>query len=202
MPAELNSVLGSSAGMRGALSMTRWSLAAKKARKRRRISAPVTRSVSLPATLFHPGSPSPTRGGDSRSGGLVRDVLPQLLQRGALQAGDVHLADAQALGDLGLGHLLEEAHDHDPALALVEVLHGALEDLAHLDPIEVRVVAADRLAQLAAAALGVVAADRGVDGDRGEGGAHLHRLQDVVLLDAQALGDLGHAGLAIELVLQ
>src|SRR5215471_8599806 len=160
MPAELNSVLGSSAGMRGALSMTRWSLAAKKARKRRRISAPVTRSVSLPATL----SASPRAGGMG-SGGLVRDVLPELLERGALQAGDVHLADAQALGDLGLGHLLEEPHDHDPALALVEVLHGALEDLAHLDPIEVRVVAADRLAQLAAAALGVVAADRGVDGD-------------------------------------
>src|SRR5215471_7134080 len=200
MPAELNSVLGSSAGMRGALSMTRWSLAAKKARKRRRISAPVTRSVSLPATLFHPGSPSPTRGGDSRSGGLVRDVLPQLLQRGALQAGDVHLADAQALGDLGLGHLLEEPHDHDPPLALVEVLHRALQHLPHLHPVQVRVLGAHRLAELAAALR--AAADRRVDRHRRQGRAHLHRLQHVVRLHPEALRDLRNRRLAVELVLE
>src|SRR5215471_9092131 len=150
MPAELKSVLGSSAGTRGALSMTRWSFAAKNARKRRRISAPVTRSVSLPAT---PGAlpsglrPPPPRG-RRRLRRLPRHVLAELLQRGALEAGDVHLADAQALGDLGLGHLLEEAHDHDPPLALVQVLHRPLQHLTHLHPVQVRILGAHRLAQL------------------------------------------------------
>src|SRR5213082_2092983 len=43
-------------------------------------------------------------------------VLSQLLEGRPLQAGDMHLGDAQALGDLRLRHLVVEAHGHDRPL--------------------------------------------------------------------------------------
>src|ERR1041385_1161331 len=87
MPAELNRVRGSSAGTRGALSMTRWSWAAKNARKRRRISAPVTSCVSLPAGVVGDASRGAGRsrlggfGSGGRLGGVVAatGLTPPLL---------------------------------------------------------------------------------------------------------------------------
>src|SRR5438093_2800943 len=75
--------------------------------------------------------------------GLLRNVLAELLQRGTLKARDMHLADAEPLGDLRLRHLLVEPHGHDCALTRRQVLHRALENVAHLHPLELGAAAAD-----------------------------------------------------------
>src|SRR5436309_452125 len=74
---------------------------------------------------------------------LLRHVPAQLLQRRPLQARDVHLADAEPARYLRLRHLLVEAHGHDRALARREMLHGAVQEVAHLDPLELGIGAAD-----------------------------------------------------------
>src|SRR5205807_1582452 len=89
------------------------------------------------------------------SGALGWKLLAEVLQRGSLQARDVHLADAEPLGDLRLGHLVEEPHDHDPALPLIEMLHGPVQDLAHLDAVQVGVLSTHRLGELPAVILAV-----------------------------------------------
>src|SRR5437870_1197849 len=84
---------------------------------------------------------------------VVGQILAQLLDGGALEAGHVHLRDAKALGHLSLRELVHEAHDHDPALALGQVFHGLLQQLAHLDAVQVGVGPTDGLAQLASLAV-------------------------------------------------
>src|SRR5262249_28037711 len=113
---------------------------------------------------------------------------------------DVHLADTQPLCNLRLRHLIEEPHDHDAALAFVQVLHGAIEHIAHLDPVQVGIIAAYRLGERPSA---VVNATRGhsVDRHRGQRGAHLHGLQDVVGLHPETFGHLGDCRLPVQLVL-
>src|ERR671939_1864985 len=105
----MNSVVGSSTGTRDALSRIRCSRRSKCCRKRWRISGPVT------------GLGKFTRRTERAFSVLVslREMLSQMLQGRPLQPRDVHLADAQALGHLRLGHLVEEPHDHDAALPLV-----------------------------------------------------------------------------------
>src|SRR5713101_1091494 len=84
----------------------------------------------------------------SRSGNLLlralyRHVLAQLLESRSLQARHVHLADPQPACDLRLGHLLVEPHGHDGPLTRRQVLHGAVEHVAHLDTFELRIRTAD-----------------------------------------------------------
>ena len=59
-------------------------------------------------------------------------LLADSLQRAPQDPGDVHLGMADPLGDLRLGHVLDEAQPQDQALALVEVGQGSLE--GHLVP--------------------------------------------------------------------
>jgi hypothetical protein len=49
----------------------------------------------------------------------------------------MHLRDAESFCDLGLGQLLHESQGEDLALAWGEVSHHLLEDVLHLDTIEV-----------------------------------------------------------------
>src|SRR5207248_11706773 len=80
--------------------------------------------------------------GEASARALLRHVLAQLLQRGALQSGDMHLADPETARDLRLRHLLVKPHRHDGALSWRQVLHGAIEHVAHLDPFELGIGAA------------------------------------------------------------
>src|SRR4051812_8571476 len=61
-----------------------------------------------------PAAPPPREEASARA--LLRHVLSELLERGALKTRDVHLADTEPLGDLRLRHLLVEPHRHDRSL--------------------------------------------------------------------------------------
>ena len=56
-------------------------------------------------------------------------VGAQAGQRAGQQAGDVHLGEADVVGDLGLGHLPDEAHEQDPSLTVEQVMAHARENL-------------------------------------------------------------------------
>src|SRR5689334_2397953 len=75
-------------------------------------------------------------------------VAPQLLERGAQEAGDVHLGDAEPLGDLGLGELEAEAQGDDPLGAGIELLEPAADVEAALDLLDGVLPAAVGLEQL------------------------------------------------------
>ena len=61
----------------------------------------------------------------SAPAGRVREGA-KLLERAAQQAGHLHLGDADTLGDLRLGQVLDEAQLQDQALARGEVASAAL----------------------------------------------------------------------------
>ena len=87
------------------------------ARARRAPSAaPRRRYAALPA-------PRLTSAGAARLAGLAGQ-LAQTLQRAAQQPRDLHLRDADPLGDLRLREILPEAQEQDLALALGQVLGG------------------------------------------------------------------------------
>ena len=73
--------------------------------------------------------------------------LAQLRDRLADEARDVHLRDADALADLGLGEVLREAQPQDLALALGQHAHQALDGRGVLGDAEARVLDADRVAR-------------------------------------------------------
>ena len=78
----------------------------------------------------------------------------------------MHLGVADALGDLRLGHVLDEAQAQDEALALLEVGQRRVEGDPALDQLEALVLFADPLRRgrlvgvLAAGAAGRVRAGR------------------------------------------
>ncbi len=80
------------------------------------------------------------------------------------------------------------------------MLHGAVEHIAHLNPFELGVGAAD-LVRHRAVVLAIARADRLIQGQRHIGRPHLHCLRHVVWRDAQTIRQLGHRRLASELVL-
>src|SRR3982074_3047263 len=53
----------------------------------------------------------------------------QLFDGGTLQTRNVHLRDAQPLGDLCLGQLVDEAQVHDPSLARRQVAHRLVDQI-------------------------------------------------------------------------
>src|SRR5205814_3566455 len=143
-------------------------------------------------------APPPPEAASAR--GFLRHVLLQLLQGRTLEPRHVHLADAQPPRDLRLGHLLVKPHGHDRALARRQVLHRTVEQVAHLDTLELRVRTANLLRDRALV-LAVAAGDGLVERHRDVGRAHLHRFRHVVGRNAKPVGELPHGRLAIELVL-
>src|SRR5438046_2780268 len=76
---------------------------------------------------------------------LARDFLADLLQRAPDQPRDVHLRDADLLGDLRLRQAVEEPQAEDRPLALVEDAEPGCEDGAVLRDLVLVLLDADRL---------------------------------------------------------
>src|SRR5215218_7315892 len=117
-------------------------------------------------------------------------------ERAADQPRDVHLRQADALGDLRLRQSLLEAHAQDLALALRQVVERRTERRAVLAAVELSVLGADRVHRLAAV---VVTAGTGVERQGGVGGPDLHRLEHLLVGRPERLGDLGDARRVAEL---
>src|SRR5262249_58739265 len=73
------------------------------------------------------------------------DLLSNLVERAADQPRDVHLRDADLLGDLGLRQALEKAQVEDRALAVVEYAEARLEYGAVLGDLVLVLLGAKRL---------------------------------------------------------
>src|SRR5205807_10368529 len=100
-------------------------------------------------------------------------TLFRSIQAAIEQARNVHLADSDVLGDLRLGHALEEAELDDASLPGGEHVQQ-LGDLGTvLDPLELGVVVAQARSELAAL---VVRCHRSVERDEAVQRAGLHRL--------------------------
>src|SRR6266540_2085640 len=117
-----------------------------------------------------------------------RCLRAQPFQAPGEQPRDVHLADADALGDLGLGQALEEPQLDDAPLTLGKHAQQLGELVAVLDARERRVVAAEARRQVAAF---VVGGGGAVQRHQAVQRSGLHRLEHVLLGDAGAFGNLG-----------
>src|SRR5829696_1315650 len=113
-PPVVRRTVGSLWGIRDALGYSLWPRSPKKSRNRRRISLlcmrPIRRQFADLALMFQ-----------------VLQFDPQVLQRAPEEAGDVHLADADVVRDLGLRLALVEAELQDLLLLALETLDGPLE---------------------------------------------------------------------------
>ena len=105
----------------------------------------------------------------------------------------MHLRDADLLGDLGLGQVVDEAQLEDDLLALGQRLERRRDRLAELDQLVVGVAAAERVAQRALAL--AVAAGLGRVQRRGAVGAGgVQRLQHLLERQAGLLGQVARGG--------
>src|SRR4029079_9533381 len=123
---------------------------------------PALRSCS---TVRRPPSPAPTT--RTCSGWLMAPVLPTGSAPGGVwvhpvaepvqglrqEPRHVHLRDPDLLRDLGLGHVPEEAQQHDRALTLVQLGEDRAQSLAAVHPGEIGVRRAHQLAHRGAALL-------------------------------------------------
>src|SRR5205809_476239 len=80
--------------------------------------------------------------------GLDGQLLAQAGRRRAQDPRDLHLRDADAMADLALGHVLDEAEMHHEAVALGEHVAGLAQREHQLATVELDVVAAERVTQL------------------------------------------------------
>src|SRR4051812_24395914 len=122
------------------------------------------------------------------------DVHPQPGERLADETRDLHLAHADALGDLGLGQILREAQAQDLLVAVGKDVEGALEQDAHFGAAHLGVEAADRVGQRH------VLADRLLQRARAPGVLALDRLQDLLERRVDRFGELLDVGRTAELV--
>ena len=88
----------------------------------------------------------------------------------------MHLADADPVGDLGLGEVAEEAQDDDALFAGGQGVQGGAEGGAELGQREVGVVLAEQVAQFGAVDAG---ADQGLQGYRAVGAGAFQAFDDV-----------------------
>src|SRR3954471_11071863 len=128
---------------------------------------------------------------------LGRDLVADLLQRATDQAGDVHLRDPDLLGDLGLRQAFEEAQVQDLPLTLVQHPESRREDGAVLGDVVLMLLRADRLERIEL--LAVLRPAAGRKRQRRVGAPGLERLEDLFLLGARRLGELGDRGRSSEL---
>src|SRR5215207_9175983 len=120
-PPVVRRTVGSLWGIRDALGYSLWPRSTKKSRNRRRISLLCMRPIR----------------GQLADLTLMFQVLqfdPQVLQCAPEQAGDVHLADAYVVCDLGLRLPLVEAELQDLLLLALEAFDGLLEQDSVLQP--------------------------------------------------------------------
>src|SRR5581483_12146773 len=128
---------------------------------------------------------------------LGGDLVADLLQRPPDQARDVHLGDADLLGDLGLRQALEEPQVEDLPLARVERAEARLEHRAVLRHLVLVLLGADRLERVDL----VVVATRGPDRQRERAvrPSALEGLEHLFLLDVRRLRQLGDRRRTLEL---
>ena len=108
----------------------------------------------------------------------------------------MHLRVADPLGDLRLGHVLDEAQAQDHSLALLEVGQRRVEGDPSLDQLEALVLFADPFR--GRCLVGVLGAGRPVERERPAVVVGLHHLEHVGLLQPEALGDLADRGRALQ----
>src|SRR5215210_7928858 len=120
-PPVVRRTVGSLWGIRDALGYSLWPRSPKNSRNRRLISLlcmrPIWGQFADLALMFQ-----------------VLQFDPQVLQRAPEEAGDVHLADADVVRDLGLRLALVEAELQDLLLLALEALDGLLEQDPVLQP--------------------------------------------------------------------
>ena len=75
----------------------------------------------------------------------IEQLDAQLRQGVRQQPRDVHLGNADALGDLGLSHLAEEPQHHDHALAFGQLFQQWAQGVAVLDAFQLLVEIAEAL---------------------------------------------------------
>src|SRR3954471_15785691 len=116
---------------------------------------------------------APTR----RSAGVLGDRA-EPLEGAPDEPGDVHLGDADPLGDLGLGEVLDEAEVQHDAVARRERLERRRDRRAVLDELEAVVLDPDRLG--VGLAVPLVAEAVGLERDGVVGRGRLHRLEHLL----------------------
>src|SRR3712207_2943572 len=116
------------------------------------------------------------------------ELAPQVLEGAPEQARDVHLAHADAVGDLRLRLPLVEAELEDLLLLLPQAADGPLEQDLVLQPLYGRVVVG--LEVHYRVALPLVRAYRRVEARRVVGPAQGKRLGDALLVGLEHLGEL------------
>jgi hypothetical protein len=119
------------------------------------------------------------------------ELVAEVGQGAGEQAGDVHLGDAQALADLGLGQVAVEPQVQDPLLAFGQVLQVGADGF-HVDGVlDGLVVLAQHLSERRRV-LGI--RERRVERGGAEGQPGLAGLADVVFGDAQQVGEFAVGG--------
>ena len=101
---------------------------------------------------------------------------------------DLHLGDADPVGDLGLRQVLLEAQAQDLAVAVAEHLHRVVEQHAHLGALELDVAAAQRVGERDVLARGLV------ERARAAGAGGLDRRQHLLEGRLDRVGQLLHGG--------
>src|SRR3954471_17005931 len=119
---------------------------------------------------------------------IDRDLVPDLLERAADEARDVHLRDPDLLCDLGLRQPVEEPELQDVPLALIEDPEAGGEHGAVFRYLVLVLLGADRLERIEI--LLAVAAAAGGERERRVGAAGLERFQDLFLLRTGGLRKL------------
>src|SRR3954451_11573759 len=123
--------------------------------------------------------------------------LANARQRLADQARDLHLRDPDALADLGLRHVLDEAQAQHLALPRADRHQQPVERRAVLSQMEALVVGADRVGEQISLVLPARA--RRVERCRAVRAGGLQRLEHLLLAAPEALGELGDRRLAVRL---
>ncbi len=110
----------------------------------------------------------------------------------------MHLRVADLLGDLRLGHVVDESHPQHQPLPLVQVGEGRVESDSALDQLEPLVLASDPLRRRRF--LCVIAPRGPVERQGPAVVVGLEDLEHVVLVQLQAIGDLGHGRRVLQLL--
>src|SRR4051812_26284789 len=133
----------------------------------------------------------------SGGAGIARTAYPSESVRGQLatqlgerlgqESGDVHLGDADLVGDLRLGEVAVEAQGEDFLFAFVEGGQGGAEGDAGFGEFVFVVFAAEGVAEVGAA----VGGERGGQAGGVVGAGAFEAFQDVLLGEAEVGGDVG-----------
>src|SRR5215217_2726021 len=178
-PPVVRRTVGSLWGIRDALGYSLWPRSPKKSRNRRLISLlcmrPIRGQLAGLALMFQ-----------------VLKFDPQVLQRAPEEAGDVHLADAYVVCDLGLRLALVEAKFQDLLLLALEAFDGLLEQDPVLQPLYRGLIVGlevhDRVPVRLVLAYGCVEAGRVVSPPQSQ------RLRDALDVGVERIGELLQRG--------